>query len=57
MQIDGEGIDNLLMNMVLISFYKRQKFRKTPFHTLFPKEWLKFFVIWNYPNDDNGYDP
>jgi hypothetical protein len=32
MQIGGGGIQNLLVNMTLNFFLKRQKFKKTPFH-------------------------
>jgi hypothetical protein len=33
MQICGEGIENLLVNIVLEFFFKTYKFEETPFHT------------------------
>ncbi len=50
MQIGGEGVEILLMNMVLekiINFF----FGKDTLPCLFTWEWGKQILIWNYPSD------
>jgi len=46
MQIDGEGVENMFINMMLLKKLQKYTYEKTPFHgTLFGNRLKKFQAI------------
>ncbi len=47
MQIDREGIENILINMISILFFlKRYRFKKDNCPCLFTREWVQCILVW-----------